>query len=337
MTGAKNLSPKSLKGEILINLDSEDEGELYVGCAGGLDGTFTFTCKKEKLPAGYVPVKLNVTGLKGGHSGMDIILGRANANKVMFRLLKVLTNDIDARLISIDGGSLRNAIPREAIAVIAIDKSKENDLKEKVEAVEKTLKSEYSAVDEGLKILIEKADNESEVIDKKTQVALIDAIYGCPNGVVRMSDAMPGLVETSTNLAIVKSENDTVVVKCLLRSSVDTAKADLAETMESVFRMAGAKVEFAGGYSGWKPNMHSPILEALQKTYEQLYNKVPEIKAIHAGLECGIFGGIYPNWDMISFGPTIRHPHSPDEKVNIKTVEKFWNFLVAALKNAPQK
>ena len=337
MTGAKNLSPKSLKGEILINLDSEDEGEIYVGCAGGLDGTYTFKYKKEELPKGYIPLQLNVTGLKGGHSGMDIILGRANANKVIFRLLKILTNKIDARLVSIDGGSLRNAIPREAFAVIAIDKNKETELKKIVADFQKTIKAEYQAVDDGIKILIEKTAKPKEVINKKTQIALIDAIYACPNGVIRMSDAMPGLVETSTNLAIVKSDAGKIEVKCLMRSSVDTAKDDLAEAMESVFRMAGAKSEFTGGYSGWKPNVKSPILVVMQETYKKLYKKTPEIKAIHAGLECGIFGGIYPKWDMISFGPTIRHPHSPDEKVNIATVDKFWKFLVATLKNAPKK
>ncbi|MDR3287590.1 MAG: aminoacyl-histidine dipeptidase [Prevotellaceae bacterium] len=337
MTGANNLSPKALKGEILINLDSEDEGELYVGCAGGLDGTFTFKYKKEELPKGFIPVKLNVTGLKGGHSGIDIILGRANANQVIFRLLKVLANKIDARLASIDGGNMRNAIPREAIAVIAIDKNKEAELKKIVADFQEILKAEYSAVEDDWKILIEKAENTKEIFDKKTQTALTDSIFACPNGVIRMSDTMPGLVETSTNLAIIKSEDGKVQIKCLLRSSVDTAKEHLADTMESVFRMAGAKVEFNGGYSGWKPNVKSPILVVMQETYKQLYKKTPEIKAIHAGLECGIFGGIYPKWDMISFGPTIRHPHSPDEKVNIATVDKFWKFLVATLKNAPKK
>ncbi|MDR2126561.1 MAG: aminoacyl-histidine dipeptidase [Prevotellaceae bacterium] len=337
MTGANNLSPKALKGDILINLDSEDEGELYVGCAGGLDGTFTFEYKKEEMPKGFIPVKLNVTELEGGHSGMDIILGRANANKVIFRLLKILINKTGARLASIEGGNVRNAIPREAVAIAVIEKNKKEELKNIVADFEKTLQAEYAATDKNLKILVEEANVPEYIIDKETQLALTDAIYGCPNGVVRMSDAMPGLVETSNNLAIVKSGTDKIQVNCLMRSSVDSAKLDLAEAMESVFRRAGAKVEFTGGYSGWKPNVESPILVVMQETYRKLYNKTPEIKAIHAGLECGIFGGIYPQWDMISFGPTIRHPHSPNEKVNIESVDKFWKFLTATLKNAPHK
>ncbi|MDR0755229.1 MAG: aminoacyl-histidine dipeptidase [Prevotellaceae bacterium] len=336
MTGANNLSPTALKGEILINLDSEDEGELYVGCAGGMDGTFTFEYKKEEMPKNFIPVKLNVTELEGGHSGMDIILGRANANKVIFRLLKILANKVDARLSSIEGGNIRNAIPREAVAVVAIEKGKEEELNRIVNEFREIIKSEYAVTDKNLKILVEKAAETDGIIDKKTQTALTDAIYGCPNGVVRMSDTVPGLVETSNNLAIVKSASGKIQIKCLMRSSVDTAKLDLAEAMESVFRQAGAKVKFSGGYSGWKPNINSPILVVMQETYKQLYNKTPEIKAIHAGLECGIFGGIYPQWDMISFGPTIRHPHSPAEKVNIESVDKFWKFLVATLKNAPK-
>ncbi|MDR2065590.1 MAG: aminoacyl-histidine dipeptidase [Prevotellaceae bacterium] len=337
MTGANNLSPAALKGEILINLDSEDEGELYVGCAGGLDGTFTFEYQKEKMPEDFTSIKLNVTELEGGHSGMDIILGRANANKTIFRLLKILANKLNARLASIEGGNIRNAIPREAVAVVAIEKNREEELNNIVNEFQKIIKSEYAGTDKKLKILVEKTKKPEEIIDKKTQTALTDAIYGCPNGVVRMSDAMPGLVETSNNLAIVKSESGKIQVKCLMRSSVDSAKLDLAEAMESVFRQAGAKVEFSGGYSGWKPNIESSILAVMQKTYKELYNKIPEIKAIHAGLECGIFGGIYPHWDMISFGPTIRHPHSPAEKVNIESVDKFWKFLTATLKNAPKK
>ncbi|MDR1553669.1 MAG: aminoacyl-histidine dipeptidase [Prevotellaceae bacterium] len=337
MTGAKNLSPTVLKGEILINLDSEDEGELYVSCAGGLDGTFTFNYEREEMPEGFIPVKLSVTKFKGGHSGLDIHLNRANANKVMFRLLKILANKTDARLASIEGGNMRNAIPREAVAVVAIEKNKEQELNKIVDELREIIKAEYWAEENDFEIFVEQTDKPEEIIDKKTQTALIDAIYGCPNRVICMSDSMHGLVETSTNLAIVKSESGKIQVKCLMRSSVDTAKLDLAEAMESVFRQAGAEVEFSGGYSGWKPNMNSPILGVMRETYKELYNRTPEVKAIHAGLECGIFGGIYPNWDMISFGPTIRHPHSPAEKVNIESVDKFWKFLVATLKNAPKK
>lgn len=335
MTGAKNLQPNVLKGSILVNLDSEDEGELYVGCAGGLDGSFTFTYNEEPLPVGYEAYKLSVTGLKGGHSGMDIILYRGNANKILCRFLKQATKELGVRVSIVDGGSLRNAIPREAFATIAVAKAKADELRQMLKACHEVIAAEYSIADPGLKMELTATDLPKSVMDEKTQLALIDGVLACPNDVVRMSDAMPGLVETSSNLAIVKAEHGKASVKCLMRSSVDTAKADLASTMESVFRMAGAECEFAGGYNGWKPNMNSAILKTMKETYKKLYGKDAEIKAIHAGLECGILSEPYPSWDMISIGPTIRHPHSPDEKVKIDTVAKFWDFLVAVLKNVP--
>lgn len=337
MTGAKNLQPNVLKGQILINLDSEDEGELYVGCAGGLDGSFTYTYKEEAVPAGHEAYKLSVTGLKGGHSGMDIILYRGNANKIMCRFLKQATREIGVRVGTIDGGSLRNAIPREAFATITVAKDKADALKQMLKAYHEIVSAEYSIADPGLKIELTATDASKSVMDEKTQLALIDGVQACPNDVVRMSDAMPGLVETSSNLAIVKAENGEASIKCLMRSSVDSAKADLASAMESVFRNLGAKCEFTGGYNGWKPNMDSAILKTMKETYKKLYGKDAEIKAIHAGLECGILSEPYPSWDMISIGPTIRHPHSPDEKVKIDTVAKFWDFLVAVLKDAPVK
>lgn len=337
MTGAKNLQPNVLKGSILVNLDSEDEGELYVGCAGGLDGSFTYSFKEEAVPAGHEAYKLSVTGLKGGHSGMDIILYRGNANKIMCRFLKDVAKDLGVRLASIDGGSLRNAIPREAFATITVAKDKADALKKAMEAYYEVVAAEYSIADPDLKMALEATGAPKNIMDEKTVVALLDGVQACPNNVYRMSDAMPGLVETSNNLAIVKSENGKVSVKCLMRSSVDTAKADLASAMESVFRMAGAECEFTGGYNGWKPNMESAILKTMKESYKELYGKEPEVKAIHAGLECGILSEPYPSWDMISIGPTIRSPHSPDERVKIDTVGKFWNFLMAVLKDAPAK
>jgi dipeptidase D len=336
MTGAFGLKPDLLHGDILMNLDSEDEGELYVGCAGGLDASITFDYKQEPVPNGYISFELNVKGLKGGHSGMDINTGRGNANKILFRILKQFVKKYNIRISSINGGSLRNAIPREAYAMICIPSDKVNLLKEYMQELSFGIKKELDLVEPELSINLSDAKAES-VIDAKTITNVIDAIHGCPNGVIRMSDSMQGLVETSTNLAIVKSENGQISIACLLRSSVDTAKEDLAETMESVFRLAGGKCSFSGGYPGWKPNMESEILQTMIKTYESLYSKTPLIKAVHAGLECGLLGGVYPNLDMISFGPTIRNPHSPDERVNIESVEKFWNFLVAALGNIPIK
>lgn len=337
MTGARMLQPGIIKGDILINLDSEDEGELYVGCAGGLDATATFTYKNEKTPAGLAGYKLSVTGLKGGHSGMDIVLGRGNANKTIVRLLLPLIEEFGARVASIEGGSLRNAIPREAFAHLAIAASNEKGAKDLVSRHLAEIKSELSAHEPDLNIVLERADLPAEVIDAGTALKAVLAVYGSPNGVERMSDAMPGLVETSNNLAIVKSENGKIQVKCLMRSSVDSAKDILAQSLGSVFKLAGAEVEFTGGYPGWKPNMNSDILSTMKEVYKDLYGREPEVKAIHAGLECGILGGIYSNWDMISCGPTIRSPHSPDERVNIETVEKWWNYVIKVLEKAPVK
>jgi dipeptidase D len=334
MTGAFGLKPGVLKGDILINLDSEDEGELFVGCAGGLDGTFTFKYTAAPVPSGYESFKLSVTGLKGGHSGLDIILGRGNANKILFRVLHDLSQH-QVRLASVDGGSLRNAIPREAFAVFAAPAGKAVAVKQTVENTCRQIAAELSAVDPGLKITVEPTAAPAHVLDEKTQQALQAAIYAAPNGVMRMSDAVPGLVETSTNLAIVKSGNGEVSVKCLMRSSVDTAKDDLANMMGSVFELAGAQVKFEGGYPGWKPNPSSAIMDTMMKVYENLYGKKPKVCAVHAGLECGLIGGVYPKLDMISCGPTLRYPHSPDEKLDIASVGKWWDFLVETLKNIP--
>jgi dipeptidase D len=339
MDGANGLKPGVLDGQILINMDSEDEGELYVGCAGGEDACAEFTFSEVPVPADSIAFKLNVTGLKGGHSGMDIILGRGNANKIFFRLLKEANKVCGVRLASINGGSLRNAIPREAFGVVTVPYATADKLVGLVAGLTNIIKRELSATEPTLKIELAKTEMPASLIDEKTQINLTHAIVASPNGVIRMSDSMIGLVETSTNLAIVKSDNatKTISIACLMRSSVDSARAELGSRMESVFTLAGAKVTLTGGYPGWKPNMESPILKTMQKVYNEKYGRIPEIKAIHAGLECGILGGKYPNWDMISFGPTIRFPHSPDEKVNIESVGKFWDFLVETLKNIPVK
>ena len=339
MDGANGLEAGWLKGDILINMDSEDEGELYVGCAGGEDASVTFNFTEVAVPADSIAFKLNITGLKGGHSGVDIHLGRGNANKVFFRVLKEAYKVCGMRLSSINGGSLRNAIPREAFGIITVPYATADKLVGLVAGMTNVIKRELSATEPTLKIELSKTEMPAFLIDEKTQVNLTHAIVACPNGVIRMSDSMAGLVETSTNLAIVKSDNETKTIKiaCLMRSSVDSAKTQLGSRMDSVFTLAGAEVKLTGGYPGWKPNMESPILKTMLKIYENKYDRIPEIKAIHAGLECGILGGTYPSWDMISLGPTIRFPHSPDEKVNIESVSKFWDFLVETLKNIPSK
>lgn len=337
MTGAFNLKPGILKGEILLNLDSEDEGELYIGCAGGIDGNFSFDFKKEAVEADSVALKLNVSGLKGGHSGLDIPLGRGNSAKIVVRLLWHGVEKHGLRLANIEAGNMRNAIPREGNAVFTLPKAEVEKFEKCIGELTNAIKAELSVTEPGLKISVAKTEMPDGIMDKDTQDRMLRAVYGCPNGVIRMSDSMAGLVETSTNLSIVKIEGNVVKVSCLLRSSVNSAKKDLVSMMGSIFELAGAKVEFEGEYPGWKPNPDSAILKAMQGVYNNRFGKIPEIKAIHAGLECGLLGSVYPGWDMISFGPTIRYPHSPDEKVNIESVDKFWIYLTETLKNAPVK
>ena len=337
MTGAQNLEPGILQGDILLNLDSEDEGELYVGCAGGIDGTFTFSPKHEAVTGEVAAFQLAVTGLKGGHSGLDINLGRGNANKILFRFLRHAHKEHGLRIARVEGGSLRNAIPREAFATVTIPAAEKEKFLKCFNHVAETIRKELELAEPGFSFTCNPAAIPSQVIDKETQGRLINAVYACPNGVMRMSDALPGVVETSTNLANVKMDNGNIKVLCLLRSSVDSAKQDLADMMASVFELAGAQIEFSGSYPGWKPNPTSPILQTMKEVYNQKFGRIPEVKVIHAGLECGILGAVYPHWDMISFGPTIRNPHSPDEKVHIGSVQLFWDYLVETLKNIPTK
>ncbi|MDR2010358.1 MAG: aminoacyl-histidine dipeptidase [Bacteroidales bacterium] len=337
MTGANELEPGILMGDILMNLDSEDEGELYVGCAGGVDINVKMNYKEVAAPSGYTAYKLSVTGLKGGHSGMDINIGRANSNKLLFRFLNHSIYHYDLKLGEVIGGSLRNAIPRESFATVMVSNDQAVKFEAEIKKFQDIFRSEFSVTEPDLKMTAEKVKSPEKVIEDATKDKIIKATFVCHHGVERMSDAMPGLVETSNNLAIVKCQNGLFTVNCLTRSSVDTAKAGVMYRAGTVFDLIGATVTFDGAYPGWKPNMDSPILKTMQKTYKDLFGKIPEIKAVHAGLECGILGSKYPNWDMISFGPTIRFPHSPDEKVNIESVKKFWEFIVATMKNIPEK
>jgi len=337
MTGAENLKPGIIKGDILMNLDSEDEGELYVGCAGGVDVNVSMKYDMVDAPAGHTAYKLDVSGLKGGHSGMDINIGRSNSNKLLFRFLNHCLYHFDIKLAEVNGGSLRNAIPRESFSVVMVENSKAAEFEAEVKTFEKMFADEFAATEPELKMTAVKTDAPAKVIEQTVMAKMIKAVFACPHGVERMSDAMPGLVETSNNLAIVKLQDGEFIVNNLVRSSVDTAKMGAMYKIGTIFDLIGAEVKFEGAYPGWKPNMESPILKTMLKTYEGLYGKTPDIKAIHAGLECGLLGSVYPNWDMISFGPTIRYPHSPDEKVNIESVEKFWNYIVETLKNVPVK
>jgi len=338
MVGAKALKPGILKGDILLNLDSETEGELYVGCAGGLDANVTFKYKEAPMPKGYEAFQLVVTGLRGGHSGMEINEGRGNANKIMARVLMPLIRHMKGKLVSFNGGNMRNAIPREAEAVIALPQGSGNSASKVVGAILATIKSELAKIDPNVSITIAPATGKvTKVIAGTTGAKVVKAIYACPNNVDRMSLEILGLVETSNNLAIVKTDKGVIEIKTLMRGSTDSLKDDLAESIRCCFELAGAKIFFDGGYSGWSPNMKSPILHTMREQYEKLFGNEPAVMAIHAGLECGILAGAYPNWDMISCGPTLKSPHSPDERAYIPSVAKWWTFIQAVLEDAPKK
>jgi dipeptidase D len=336
MTGAFGLKPGLLKGDILLNLDSEDEGELYIGCAGGIDTTATFSYKAEDAPEMFSAFKIIVKGLKGGHSGLDIILKRGNANKILNRILINGNESFGLRLADIDGGTLRNAIPREAFATVAVPNNEVENLKKLVGEVESLYKKELTD-DQGLTISLEATEMPTEFIDLETLDNVLNAVHQAPNGVIKMSEEIEGVVETSSNMAIIKSEAGKLVVSFLHRSSSENAKKEICTQIRTLFEKYEASVEHGGDYPGWQPNANSPILNTMKDVYQKNFGKVPEVKVIHAGLECGILGASYPNWDMISFGPTIRFPHSPDEKIHIESVKKFWDYLVATLKAIPVK
>lgn len=331
MYGAFALKGGWLKGKTLLNLDSESEGELYIGCAGGVDSTISFRYFPVDVPEGDVAVRVSLTGLKGGHSGCDINLQRANANKLMFRFLKDAVANYEARLASVSGGSLRNAIPREAEAALTVPEEDVEDLLQLVADYEDLFIREYDGVENDIHFEAQRTALPDSLIPDEIQDSLIHSVIACPNGVFRMIPEMPDVVETSNNLAMITTENNTVTIQCLTRSSVESRKEELQEMIDSCFALAGAKVEFSGSYPGWKPNVDSHILRLMQETYHEEFGGEPRVITIHAGLECGIIGRNYPGMDMISFGPTILHPHSPDEKVNIASVEKFYRFLLATL------
>lgn len=337
MTGAFGLKPGILDGDILINMDSEDEGELYVGCAGGIDVLASKMYTEENAPGGHEAYKVHVQGLKGGHSGIDIPLGRANANKVLFRFMMQAESDLRIRLAEASGGDLRNAIPRESHAVILVPAAETETFEALVATYHEIYSKEFADTEPDLSFSCELTNAPAKVVPAVEQSRFIRAIFASPNGVQRMSQSMKGLVETSNNLAIVSIKEGRFEAYNLCRSSVDSAKQATAWKIAAVYQLIGADVNLSGEYPGWKPNMDSAILKTCQDVYNKNFGKVPEIKGIHAGLECGLLGGVYPNFDMISFGPTIRFPHSPDEKVKIDTVKLFWEFLVFILEDIPEK
>ena len=332
MYGAFALEGGLLQGKTLLNLDSEAEGELYVGCAGGVDTTAKFHYTPVEVEEGDVALKVSITGCKGGHSGCDIHLQRANANKLLFRFLKEAVANYEARLAYVEGGSLRNAIPREASAIITIPAEGLDEMMDLVAACEDQFVVEYDGVEDNIHFTAEQVECPATELPEDVQDFLIHAITACPHGVYRVIPEMPDVVETSNNLAMLTTADNCVTVMCLTRSSVESRKEELQEIIQSVFAMAGAEVEFSGSYPGWKPNLNSNILGVMQQVYKQEFDAEPRIIIIHAGLECGIIGRNYPGMDMISFGPTIKYPHSPDERVNIASVAKYYHFLLATLK-----
>ncbi len=337
MTGAQGLQAGYLDGEILLNLDTEDDTEIDMGCAGGIDVTATGVYKEENILDNTLTMCLTVKGLNGGHSGMDIHKGLGNANKIMNRVLYE-TFDFDINIVSINGGSLRNAIPRESNVVLVVPQAKKETFTQKVKEIATTIKKEFATVDSNLEILLNECETQAtKTMDTHSQINLIKAIYTTHNGVYRMSPDIEGLTETSNNLAKVTVKDGAILIECLTRSAVESSKMDLAQALRSGFELAGYDVEFAGSYPGWQPNPKSPILGVLTNIYTDMYQTKPEIVACHAGLECGILGTNYPDMDMISFGPTIEGAHSPDERANIKSTQKFWNYLLEILKNIPKR
>ncbi len=332
LTGANNLQPGFITGKVLLNLDSEEDGAFYVGCSGGIDTQGVFNINWQNAPENKVPYEILITGLKGGHSGLDINTGRANAIKLLARSLKALEG-FDYSIARIDGGSKRNAIPREAEAIIFINPADEKNISQTLENSKKDFLNEFNKSDSKLNIEFRKAEsNSKKIFSGDFKEKIITTLLALPHGVIAMSQDIPDLVETSTNVATITTGDNELVIGTSQRSSIDSAKKYIAESVSSTLSLAGARVSGSDGYPGWKPNLNSNVLKVSKNVFEKLFAKKPEIKAIHAGLECGILGDKFPGLDMVSFGPTIEGAHSPDERVNIETVGKFYNLLKQILK-----
>lgn len=336
MTGAKELDPKILEGDILLNLDTEEDDEIGIGCAGGVDLTASGSYEETAVNSDAKGFQLTVKGLNGGHSGMDIIKGLGNANKLMNRVLFQLTKHCDIQICSLEGGGLRNAIPRESVATIAVDASKVEDFKSQLNNLSKDIKEEYASLEENLEITAEETNSAQKGMPADAQMRLLKSVYAAHNGVYRMSPNIEDLVETSNNVARIEATQGKIHINCLTRSSVESGKWDLADSLRAGFELAGLEVETDGEYPGWQPNPDSDILKVVDKIYRDQVGEKAEIAACHAGLECGILGSHYPKMDMISFGPTIRGAHSPDERAGISSTQKFWKLLLGILENIPE-
>lgn len=332
LTGAKKLEKGFFESKTLINLDSEDDGEIFIGCAGGVDTLISFPLKKTSTPSNMTALKISISGLKGGHSGDDINKGLANSNLLLTRFLWNTSKKVNSLISDFQGGNLRNAIPREAFAVVVIEVSKQKEFEIYLSEFEKNVKDEFHCTEPDLKIKLEETEIPTTVLEKTTQDKLLCSIYSCPNGVMAMSQAVDGLVETSTNLASVHFlDTDTAEIVTSQRSSVESAKLDLSDKIRSNFYLADAHVSNSDTYPGWTPDVNSPILEIAVKSYKDLFNQDAVVRAIHAGLECGLFLEKNSGLDMVSIGPTLRRVHSPDEMMEIDTVGKFWKHLVDIL------
>jgi len=337
MTGAMGLEGGVLKGAILLNLDTEEDDEIGMGCAGGVDVTATRTYKEEEVSENSIAFSIAIKGLNGGHSGMDIIKGLGNANKIMNRLLFDGFINFGLRVSEINGGSLRNAIPRESFASVTIDKVSKDAFLFETNALIQIIKEEFSSIEKNLHIDIQETEHPAKVMELGVQEGFLKSIYAAFNGVYRMSPDITGLVETSNNIARIVVKNGQIKIGCLTRSSSETNKIDLANSLKSAFELSGFDVELSGEYPGWQPNIKSEILDIVSNLYENLHGEKAKVEACHAGLECGILGQNYPEMDMVSFGPTIRGAHSPDERASISSTQKFWNFFIEILKNIPKK
>jgi dipeptidase D len=337
MAGAFGLQPNWLQSEILINTDSETEGEIYMGCAGGIDFTATLPLSREAVPAGFTTLKLTLKGLKGGHSGAEIHLGLGNASKLLARFLADNAETLGLRVLDFTGGTLRNAIPREAIVTLAVAADKADALKAAAQEFLATIQFELSAVEKKIALVVEPAESAAKALAAESQGKFIALLNATPNGVIRMSDDVKGVVETSLNVGVVTMKDDEVAINSLIRSLIDSGKEYVVSMLNSLSELTGAKSLAKSSYPGWKPEPSSPVMTLVRETYQTLFNKTPNIMVIHAGLECGLFKKPYPDMDMVSIGPTITGPHSPDEQVEIESVELYWKLLTALLKAIPDR
>ena len=337
MDGAFGLQSHWLQADILINTDSETEGEIYMGCAGGIDFITTLPLQREAIPAGYQTLKLTIKGLKGGHSGAEIHQGLGNANKLLARFLFAHAQELDLRLLDLNGGTLRNAIPREASAVVAVPAAKADELKALSQHYLAILKNELAAKEKNITVLLDPATSASQAMTASSQARFIALLNGTPNGVIRMSDEVKGVVETSLNVGVVTTNEQEAEIICLIRSLIDSGKDDVVGMLNALGQLAGAHTEAKGAYPGWQPDANSPVMQLVRETYQKLFNSTPNIMVIHAGLECGLFKKPYPHMDMVSIGPTITGPHSPDEQVHIASVGQYWQLLTELLKAIPER